>query len=168
MWWLGTARGRPLGICRRCWTKPPPISPVARPATASSAQSGMPSSVEPTLRPGLARQVAMKRGREAVAIRRNNPETRCWWNEHYRSLISNGCWLVPWDEGVPLNKRMTDLDARWRAELLRQAAQEWPHSSLEQHLAIAEALEPTLKASRLKLSIVWDDCKKVLCEWMKS
>ena len=44
---------------------------------ASSAQLGPPSSVEPTVRPGLARRVAVKRGRDAAARLPNNPETGC-------------------------------------------------------------------------------------------
>ncbi|KCL29934.1 hypothetical protein W072_00001, partial [Mycobacterium tuberculosis TB_RSA162] len=44
---------------------------------ASSAQLGPPSSVEPTVRPGLARRVAVKRGREPATRLANNPETGC-------------------------------------------------------------------------------------------
>jgi putative transposase len=44
---------------------------------APSAQSGPRSSVEPTVRPGLAGQVAMKRGRDPASRLRNNPETGC-------------------------------------------------------------------------------------------
>jgi putative transposase len=47
----------------------------AQSRVASSAQSGPPLSVEPTLRPGLAGQVAMKRGRELAPGPGNNPET---------------------------------------------------------------------------------------------
>src|SRR5699024_11337576 len=61
---------------------------------APSARLGPPSSVEPTVRPGPARQVAVKRGREATTRWPNNPETGCWWDEHYCSLIGNGS-LVP-------------------------------------------------------------------------
>ena len=49
---------------------------------ASSAQLGPPSSVEPTVRPGLAGQVAMKRGRDAATRLPNNPETGCESRDH--------------------------------------------------------------------------------------
>ncbi len=58
--------------------------------TAPSVQSGPPSSVEPTVRPGLTRQVAVKRGRDATTRWPNNPEMGCWRDEHYRSLIGKG------------------------------------------------------------------------------
>jgi putative transposase len=50
------------------------------PATGDtpSAQSGPRSSAEPTVRPGLAGQVAMKRGRDPADRLGNNPETGCW------------------------------------------------------------------------------------------
>ncbi|WP_430522146.1 hypothetical protein, partial [Mycobacterium tuberculosis] len=48
----------------------------------SSAQLGPPSSVEPTVRPGLAGLVAVKRGREAAARLPNNPETGCKSRDH--------------------------------------------------------------------------------------
>jgi putative transposase len=38
--------------------------------------------VEPTVRPGLARLVAMKRGRDAAARLPNNPETGCESHDH--------------------------------------------------------------------------------------
>src|SRR5271166_171240 len=44
---------------------------------APSAQSGPPSSVEPTVRPGLTGLVAVKRGREPAPGPGNNPETGC-------------------------------------------------------------------------------------------
>ncbi|BBZ21147.1 IS607 family element RNA-guided endonuclease TnpB [Mycolicibacterium gadium] len=43
----------------------------------SSAQLGPPLSVEPTVRPGPARLVAVKRGRDAALRLPNNPETGC-------------------------------------------------------------------------------------------
>ena len=49
---------------------------------ASSAQLGPPSSVEPTVRPGLARRVAVKRGREPATRPGNNPETGCESRDH--------------------------------------------------------------------------------------
>ena len=49
---------------------------------ASSAQLGPPSSVEPTVRPVLAGQVAMKRERDAAAGLLNNPETGCKSRDH--------------------------------------------------------------------------------------
>ena len=42
-----------------------------------SAQLGPPSSVEPTVRPGLAGLVAVKRGREPATQPANNPEMGC-------------------------------------------------------------------------------------------
>jgi putative transposase len=57
---------------------------------APSAQSGPPSSAEPAVRPGPARQAAMKRGRDAAARLPNNPETGCQRDEHYHSLTGNG------------------------------------------------------------------------------
>ena len=41
------------------------------------------------LRPGPARPVAKKRGREPATTLGNNPETGCRRDEHYCSLISN-------------------------------------------------------------------------------
>ena len=49
---------------------------------ASSAQLGPPSSVEPTVRPGLAGLVAVKRGREPATRPGNNPETGCESRDH--------------------------------------------------------------------------------------
>jgi len=49
---------------------------------ASSAQLGPPLSVEPTVRPGLARQVAVKRGREPATRPGNNPEMGCESRDH--------------------------------------------------------------------------------------
>ena len=71
-------------------TTPPSTSRATRQPPnrliAPSAQSGPPSSVEPTVRPGLARQVARKRGREAGVSLPNNPETGCLSDEtHVRS-----------------------------------------------------------------------------------
>jgi putative transposase len=57
---------------------------------APSAQSGPPSSAEPTVKPGPARQVALKRGRDAATRLPNNPETGCQRDEHYYSLTGNG------------------------------------------------------------------------------
>jgi putative transposase len=61
---------------------------------APSAQSGPPSSAEPTLRPGPARPAATKRGREPATRLAPDPETGCRRDEHYRSLISNGVRAV--------------------------------------------------------------------------
>ena len=47
-----------------------------------SAQLGPPSSVEPTVRPGLAGLVAVKRGREPATRPRNNPEMGCESRDH--------------------------------------------------------------------------------------
>ncbi|COW32007.1 Putative methyltransferase/methylase [Mycobacterium tuberculosis] len=60
----------------------PSTSHATRTPVASSAQLGPPSSVEPTVRPGLARQVAVKRGREAAPRLPNNPETGCKSRDH--------------------------------------------------------------------------------------
>jgi putative transposase len=49
---------------------------------ASSAQLGPPSSVEPTVRPGLAGLVAVKRAREPATQPGNNPETGCESRDH--------------------------------------------------------------------------------------
>src|SRR5437660_11221962 len=57
---------------------------------APSAQSGPPSSAEPTVRPGPARPVAMKRGREPAVTLAPNPETGIRRDEHYCSLVSYG------------------------------------------------------------------------------
>ena len=46
--------------------------------------------MEPTARPGLAGQVAMKRGRDPAHRLANNPETGCRWVAHHDSLIGNG------------------------------------------------------------------------------
>jgi hypothetical protein len=56
----------------------------------SSAQLGPPSSVEPTVRPGLAGLVAVKRGREPATRPGNNPEMGCESRDHSRSLTRNG------------------------------------------------------------------------------
>ena len=58
-------------------TTPRSTSHATRTPLASSAQLGPPSSVEPTVRPGLAGLVAVKRGRDAAARLPNNPETGC-------------------------------------------------------------------------------------------
>ncbi len=58
-------------------TTPRSTSHATRNHLASSAQLGPPSSVEPTVRPGLARRVAVKRGREPATRLANNPETGC-------------------------------------------------------------------------------------------
>jgi putative transposase len=65
-------------------TPPSTLRATSRPlrAIAPSAQSGPPSSAEPTLRPGPARPVAMKRGREPAETLAPNPETGCWRDEH--------------------------------------------------------------------------------------
>ena len=63
-------------------TAPPSTSHATRKNLASSAQLGPPSSVEPTVRPGIARQVAVKRGRQAAARLPNNPETGCKSRDH--------------------------------------------------------------------------------------
>ncbi len=99
-WWSPSAGSRrrkpviPAGMCKtsagtntghvrrvqlvtNATTTPRSTSHATRKHLASSAQLGPPSSVEPTVRPGLARQVAMKRGRESVGRRSNNPETGC-------------------------------------------------------------------------------------------
>jgi putative transposase len=57
-------------------------SQATRKHLASLAQSGPPSSVEPTVRPGRARQMAMKRGRDAAARLPNNPEMGCESRDH--------------------------------------------------------------------------------------
>jgi putative transposase len=57
---------------------------------APSAQSGPRSSAEPTARPGIAGQVAMKRGRDPASRLGNNPETGCRRVTHYDSLIFIG------------------------------------------------------------------------------
>ena len=54
-------------------TTPPSTSHATRTPVASSAQLGPPSSVEPTVRPGLARHVAVKRGRDAAQGCRTTP-----------------------------------------------------------------------------------------------
>jgi putative transposase len=54
------------------WEEPPP----------PSAQLGPPSSVEPTVRPGLAGLVAVKRGREPATEPGNNPEMGCETRDH--------------------------------------------------------------------------------------
>jgi hypothetical protein len=53
---------------------------------APSAQSGPPSSAEPTVRPGPARPTAKKRGSNPAATLGNNPET----DEYNRSPAGNG------------------------------------------------------------------------------
>src|SRR6202048_4942074 len=58
---------------------------------APSAQSGPPSSVEPTVRPGPARRVAMERRREAGESPPTHPETGCPPDEtHICSPEGNG------------------------------------------------------------------------------
>ena len=57
---------------------------------APLAQSGPRSSAEPTVRPGPAGQVAMKRGRDPANRLGNNPETGCQRVTHYDSLTGNG------------------------------------------------------------------------------
>jgi putative transposase len=63
-------------------TTHPSTSHATRKQLASSAQLGPPSSLEPTLRPGLAGQVAVKRGRDAATRLPNNPETGCKSRDH--------------------------------------------------------------------------------------
>jgi putative transposase len=70
-------------LTSRATSRPPQV-------IAPSAQSGPRSSVEPTARPGLAGQVARKRGRDPADELGNNPETGCWWVAHYDPLIGNG------------------------------------------------------------------------------
>jgi putative transposase len=87
----------PAGTCRRSDGTNTGPAPGARPVTsvtttppltsratsrpprviAPSAQSGPRSSAEPTVRPGLAGQVARKRGRDPADRLGNNPETGC-------------------------------------------------------------------------------------------
>ena len=54
-------------------TVPRSTSHATRNLLASSAQLGPPSSVEPTVRPGLARLVAVKRGRDAAHTAAEQP-----------------------------------------------------------------------------------------------
>jgi hypothetical protein len=61
----------PLSTSRGGRNPPPP-----------SAQLGPPSSVEPTVRPGLAGLVAVKRGREPATQPGNNPQTGCESRDH--------------------------------------------------------------------------------------
>jgi putative transposase len=63
-------------------TTPPSTSHATRTPLASSAQLGPPSSVEPTVRPGLAGLVAVKRGREPATRPGNNPGTGCESRDH--------------------------------------------------------------------------------------
>jgi putative transposase len=63
-------------------TTPRSTSHATRIPLASSAQLGPPSSVEPTVRPGHARQVAMKRGRDPATRPGNNPEMGCESRDH--------------------------------------------------------------------------------------
>lgn len=66
---------------------------------------------------------------------------------------------------------MDDLDARWRSELLRKAAEDWPHSDSDQHLAVAAEYEKTFAAASLKLRMAVQDLKQAirdaLPEWLK-
>jgi hypothetical protein len=80
----GTSATTTLRLTSRATRRPPSRR------VAPSAQSWPPSSAEPTVRPGLARRVAVKRGREAGASLPNNPGTGCQRDEHYRSLADNG------------------------------------------------------------------------------
>lgn len=63
-------------------TMHPSTSHATRTPLASSAQLGPPSSVEPTLRPGLAGLVAVKRGRDPATRPGNNPGTGCESRDH--------------------------------------------------------------------------------------
>lgn len=104
-WWSPTAGSHrvkpatPVGMCRTSagtksgnvtavrsstsvMTTPPLTSRATRTLLASSAQLGPPSSVEPTVRPGLAGLVAVKRGRDAAARLPTNPETGCKSRDH--------------------------------------------------------------------------------------
>jgi putative transposase len=89
----GTGPANTAGPYTSATTTPPSTSrATSRPlrVIAPSAQSGPPSNAEPTVRPGPARPVAMKRGRDAASRLPNNPETGCRRDEHYRSLTGNG------------------------------------------------------------------------------
>ena len=57
-------------------------SHATRTLLASLAQLGPPSSVEPTIRPGPAGLVAVKRGTEPATRPKNNPETGCESRDH--------------------------------------------------------------------------------------
>jgi putative transposase len=104
-WWspsAGSHRRKPVvpaGMCRtsdgtrtghvrhvqpaiNVMTTPLSTSHATTTPLASSAQSGPPSSVEPTVRPGPAGQVAVKRGREPATRPGNNPETGCKSRDH--------------------------------------------------------------------------------------
>ncbi len=71
----GTSETITLPSTSRATSQPPRV-------IAPSAQLGPPSSVEPTIRPGPARQVAMKRGRDAATRLPSNPDTGCRRDEH--------------------------------------------------------------------------------------
>jgi putative transposase len=77
-----TGRARPVRRRINVMTMHPSTSHATRNPLASSAQLGQPSSVEPTVRPGLVRQVAVKRGREPATRPGNNPETGCKSRDH--------------------------------------------------------------------------------------
>src|SRR5262249_20489360 len=95
----GTKNGNAAAVRSRTnvMTTPRSTSHVTRTLLASSAQLGPPSSVEPTVRPGLGRLVAVKRGRDAAARLPNNPETGCESRDHYRSLTRNGKLIQNYD-----------------------------------------------------------------------
>lgn len=59
-------------------------------------------------------------------------------------------------------RAVPDLDSRWRAELLRRAAEDWPHSDEDQHLAVAAEYEKMTWALTLKVSMAWDDLKQAV------
>ncbi|CLA06215.1 Putative transposase [Mycobacterium tuberculosis] len=80
----GTKNGNATAVRSRTnvTTTPRSTSHATRNHLASSAQLGPPSSVEPTVRPGLARRVAVKRGRQPATRPANNPETGCKSSDH--------------------------------------------------------------------------------------
>ncbi|BBX95215.1 hypothetical protein MLAC_05090 [Mycobacterium lacus] len=75
------ASGAVIGVGRRAVIASTRARPT-RKHLASSAQLGPPSSVEPTVRPGLARLVAVKRARDAAEPLPNTPETGCASRDH--------------------------------------------------------------------------------------
>jgi len=103
---LGTARRR--------------VSYKAGCPIASSAQLGPPASVEPTVRPGLARQLAVKRERDAAPRLPNNPETGCKSRDHQRSLTYNGALLF-----ITVTVRLADIIAVLDGAYPPKLAQSW-------------------------------------------
>lgn len=77
-----TGNARPVRLGINVTTAPRSTSHATRTPLASSAQLGPPSSVEPTVRPGLAGLVAVKREREPATWPGNNPEMGCESRDH--------------------------------------------------------------------------------------